>query len=147
VIWDDPSAVGVCTFTVADPGEFAAVDVAVTVTVAGFGATTGAVYSPVWSMLPFALPPVTAQITLWLVELLTVAVNCCWVADAGHKLPASFAYRFANPGLIVTSVPTVSVSVGVACVSVPSVPWIWKLKIPVAQGHRERNTCSRWRYC
>jgi hypothetical protein len=31
----------------------------------------------------------------------------------------------------VTSVPTVSVSVAVACVSVPSVPWIVKLNAPV----------------
>jgi hypothetical protein len=31
----------------------------------------------------------------------------------------------------VTSVPTVSVSVGVACVSVPSVPWTIKLNVPV----------------
>jgi len=31
----------------------------------------------------------------------------------------------------VTSVPTVSVSVGVARVSVPSVPWIVKLNVPV----------------
>jgi hypothetical protein len=31
------------------------------------------------------------------------------------------------------AVPTVSVSVGVACVSVPSVPWIVKLNVPVVE--------------
>ena len=76
VICDVPNRVGVCTVTAADPGEVAAADAAVTVTVAGFGTSAGAVYSPVASTAPFALPPVTAQVTLWSVELLTVAANC-----------------------------------------------------------------------
>jgi hypothetical protein len=59
-----PTPVGDCTVTVADPGEVASADVAVTVTVAGFGTTAGAVYNPVVSTVPFALPPVTAQVTL-----------------------------------------------------------------------------------
>jgi hypothetical protein len=42
----------------------AAADVAVTVTVAGLGTTAGAVYRPVPSTVPLALPPVTAHVTL-----------------------------------------------------------------------------------
>ena len=38
--------------------------VAVTVTVAGLGTTAGAVYRPVPSTVPLALPPVTAHVTL-----------------------------------------------------------------------------------
>jgi hypothetical protein len=76
VICDAPNAVGVATVTKVDPGVVVAADVAVTVTVAGFGTTAGAEYSPP-STVPFALPPVTAQVTLWLVEPFTVAVNCC----------------------------------------------------------------------
>jgi hypothetical protein len=72
-----PSAVGVATVTNVDPGDVAAADVAVTVTVAGFGTTAGAVYSPVPSTVPLVLPPMTAQVTLWLVEPFTVAANCC----------------------------------------------------------------------
>jgi len=55
------------------------------------------------------------------------------VTPAGHKLPASFANNVADAGLTVTAppdVPTISVSAGVACVSVPSVPWIVKLNVP-----------------
>jgi hypothetical protein len=78
---------------------------------------------------------VTAQVTFWLVELLTVAVNCCSVNVAGQELPASSAYKVADPGLTVTVtvafVATVSVSVGVVCVSVAPVPWTWKLNVPV----------------
>jgi hypothetical protein len=74
---DVPKAVGVSTFTVAKPGDGAAGDVAVTVTAAGFGTTAGAVYSPDAFTVPFALPPVTAQVTLWFVDPFTVAVNCC----------------------------------------------------------------------
>ena len=107
VICDVPTAVGAFTFTEADPAVPVAV-VAVTVTVAGFGTDAGAVYSPVPSTVPFALPPVTAQVTLWL------AVNCCCVSPAGHELPNSSANKFTDAGLTVTPVPTVSVSVGVA---------------------------------
>jgi len=77
IICDAPTPVGVATVTKVDPGVEAAADVAVTVTVAGFGATAGAAYSPVPFTVPFPLPPVTAQVTLWLVESFTVAVNCC----------------------------------------------------------------------
>ena len=71
VICDVPTAVGAATVRKADPGAAPVAGVAVTVTVAGFGTTAGAEYSPVASIVPFALPPVTAQVTLWL------AVNCC----------------------------------------------------------------------
>lgn len=49
--------------TLADPGTGARVDVAVTVTEEGFGARGGAVYSPLALIVPFACPPVTAQVT------------------------------------------------------------------------------------
>jgi hypothetical protein len=65
VICDVPNAVGVSTFTVADPDfVVSATAVAVTVTAAGFGTTAGVVYSPVASTVPFAFPPVTAHVTL-----------------------------------------------------------------------------------
>jgi len=72
-----PDGVGVRRLTVAEPGGLpAAADVAVTLTLVGLGNVAGAVYSPVWSIVPLALPPTTAQVTDWFVELLTVAVNC-----------------------------------------------------------------------
>jgi len=74
-----------------EPGEVAAVDVAVTTTVDGEGTVAGAVYSPLELIVPLALPPVTAHVTVWLVVLLTVAENCFWVALEGHWFPASFA--------------------------------------------------------
>lgn len=77
LICDVPNAVGVATVTKVDPGKAASADVAVTVTVAGLGTTAGAVYRPVPSTVPFELPPVTAQVTLWSVEPFTVALNCC----------------------------------------------------------------------
>ena len=77
VIWNVPNAVGAATMTRADPGAVAAAEVAVTATVAGLGTTAGAVYRPVPSTDPLALPPVTAQVTVWLVEPFTVAANCC----------------------------------------------------------------------
>jgi len=64
VIWDVPNAVGIATVTKVDPGEAAAADVAVTVIVAGFGTTAGAVYNPVPSTVPLPLPPATSQVTL-----------------------------------------------------------------------------------
>jgi hypothetical protein len=70
VIWDVPTAVGAATVTKADPAVPVA-GVAVTVTVAGFGTTAGGEYNPAPFIVPFALPPVTAQVTPWL------AVNCC----------------------------------------------------------------------
>ncbi len=72
-----PAGVGVRRFTVAGPDLVgSAADVAVTVTFEGLGSAGGAVYRPVASIVPLALPPVTAHVTLWLVELVTVAVNC-----------------------------------------------------------------------
>jgi hypothetical protein len=67
---DVPTAVGAATVTKADPAA-PAVGVAVIVTLAGFGTAAGAEYRPLPSIVPFALPPVTAQVTLWL------AVNFC----------------------------------------------------------------------
>src|SRR5216110_584317 len=56
-------------------------DTAVTVTVAGFGTTAGAVYRPELDIVPtVALPPVTpltCQVTAVLLVFSTVAVNCC----------------------------------------------------------------------
>ena len=49
--------------------------VAVTVAVAGAVIVVGAVYLPFESIAP---PPVTDQVTVWLVELTTVAMNV-WV--------------------------------------------------------------------
>lgn len=68
--------------TVADADfDVSMVDVAVTVTVAGFGTVVGAVYTPVVEMVPQALPvqpaPLTVQVTL-VGRLLSVALNCCW---------------------------------------------------------------------
>ena len=58
-----------------------ACEVAVTVTIAGFGATAGATYSPAGAMLPQERPeqpnPVTLQVTAVLVLPVTVAENCC----------------------------------------------------------------------
>jgi len=108
VICDVPNAVGSATVTKVDPGSVAAADVAVTVTVAGLGTTAGDVYDAcAWlagltTIVPFVLPPVTPQVTFWLVEAFTVAVNCCCVAAAGHELPASSANKVANPGFTVT---------------------------------------------
>src|SRR5213080_2634849 len=70
-----------------------ACDTAVTVTVAGFVTTAGAVYSPELEIVPtVALPPVTpltCQVTAVLLVFCTVAVNCCvppapTVADIGE---------------------------------------------------------------
>ena len=74
-----PSAVGVFSASVPEfDFELSACEVAVTVTVAGNpGASVGAVYKPLLaSIVPFAAPPVTAHVTVWFVELFTVAVNC-----------------------------------------------------------------------
>jgi len=64
------------TVMVADPDfdEFAC-EVAVTVTVAGFGTFAGAVYNPVGEIVPFAAPPITAQVTAVSDVPVTVAVN------------------------------------------------------------------------
>jgi hypothetical protein len=88
-MFDVPRGVALLRVTVADPGEIAKVDVAVIVTVAGFGLTEGAMYIPLASIVPFALPPVTAHVTVWLLALFTVAENCCCVSAAGQVFPGS----------------------------------------------------------
>lgn len=115
-----PNGVGVSTFTEAAPGADVAADVAVTVIAAGVGTTAGDVYSPDALIVP--PPPVTAQVTCWFIEPFTVAANCCWVSAGGHEFPVSSAYRLTVTGLIVTTVPTISVAAGVAVVIIPSVP-------------------------
>jgi hypothetical protein len=72
-----PAGVGVWRFTVAGPDLLvSAADVAVTVTgELGLGNAGGAVYRPLASIEPLPVP-VTAQVTFWFVELLTVALNC-----------------------------------------------------------------------
>src|SRR5947207_3049389 len=56
-------------------------DTAVTVTMAGFGTTAGAVYRPELDIVPtVALPPVTplpCHVTVVLLVFWTVLVNCC----------------------------------------------------------------------
>jgi hypothetical protein len=102
-------------------------EVAVTVTLVGRPvATRGAVYTPFASMVP-PFGVVTDQVTPVLLTFVTVAVNCAvWL---GH--PGLLGYTLdGTPGLTVTTVPTVSVSVGVAFVSVPSVPEMVKLNVP-----------------
>ncbi len=65
VIGEVPAGVGVCRVTVAVPGLVAADEVAVMVMAElGLGSVAGAVYNPVWSIEPLALPPVTAQVTV-----------------------------------------------------------------------------------
>jgi hypothetical protein len=76
-----------------------ATDVAVTVTAAGLGSVAGAVYRPVLSIVPLALPPLTAQVTVSLLELLTVAVNCWVWGGAPDKLGYSV---LTDPGLTLT---------------------------------------------
>src|SRR5215472_11282544 len=60
-----------------------AVDMPVTVTLAGLGTVAGAAYNPEAEMVPtIVLPPViplTCQVTPVLVVLVTVARNCCVV--------------------------------------------------------------------
>jgi hypothetical protein len=52
-------------------------EVAVTLTVAGFGTVAGAVYKPVVETLPFKAPPATSHVTAVFDVPATVAVNCC----------------------------------------------------------------------
>jgi len=73
-----PAAVAAVTVTLADPDFVAsACEVAVTVTVAGFGTVAGAVYIPPLEMFPFAVPPLTLQVTAVFDVPVTVAMNCC----------------------------------------------------------------------
>ena len=94
-----------------------ATEVAVTVTVAGFGTVAGAVYRPVFASIE-PPPDETDQVTAVFVALLTVAVNCCWVLLAGHALPASLAYKLTVAGLTLT--PTA----GIVTVAVAAVPLV-----------------------
>ena len=77
VICEVPSGVAATRFTKPVPGDCARADVAVTETVAGFVTAAGELYNPVWSTVPLLMPPVTAQVTFWLEEPFTVALNCC----------------------------------------------------------------------
>lgn len=74
-----------------------ACEVAVTLTVAGFGTAPGAVYKPEDETVPHAEPlqpaPLTLHVTAVSVEPVTVALNCCCA-------PVSTC---ANVGLIVTA--------------------------------------------
>jgi hypothetical protein len=69
-----PAAV---TVRVAEPdfAEFAC-EVAMTLSVAGFGTVTGAVYNPPLEIVPFDAPPLTLQVTAVFDVPVTVAVNC-----------------------------------------------------------------------
>jgi len=116
VTLDVPKAVGVRTVTVAGPEWLgSATEVAITVTVAGFGTVAGAAYRPFTSIEP---PPDTDQVTAVFVALLTVAVNCCSVRFAGHAFPASLAYKLTVAGLTLT--PTA----GIVIVAVAAVPLV-----------------------
>jgi hypothetical protein len=71
------------TVTVADPDFVeSACEVAVTLTVAGFGSAAGAAYSPVLETVPLDAPPFTLQVTPVLDVPVTVAANCCVFAVA-----------------------------------------------------------------
>ena len=81
---DTDTAIGT-TVTVAAPDFVgSACDVAVTVTVAGFGTVVGAVYRPPLVIVPHAAPlqpaPERLHVTVVLFVPVTVAVNCCWPA-------------------------------------------------------------------
>jgi hypothetical protein len=76
-----PSGRRIVTEAVAD-FVLSACEVALTVTLGGFGAAFGAVYRPVCVMVPQALPeqiaPLKLQVTLLSLVPVTVAVNCRW---------------------------------------------------------------------
>jgi hypothetical protein len=95
-------AVVTVTLDVAD-FVLSATEIAFTVTVAGFGTAPGAVYNPDVEIVPtVALPPVTlftCQVTLVLLVLLTVAVNCCVPLVATEAVAGETA---TETGLIVT---------------------------------------------
>src|SRR5579863_4909633 len=57
-------------------------EVATMVTSAGLGIFAGAVYSPVPEIVPFPLPPATAQVTAVLNVSVTVALNCSVIPTA-----------------------------------------------------------------
>ena len=117
VTLDVPKAVGVRMVTVAGPEWLgSATEVAVTVTVAGFGTVAGAVYRPVFASIE--PPPDADQVAAVFVALLTVAVNGCWVLSAGHALPASLAYKLTVAGLTLTA------TAGIVIVAVAAVPLV-----------------------
>src|SRR6266480_2777062 len=101
-------------------------DTAVTVTVAGFGTTAGAVYRPELDIVPtVALPPVTpltCQVTAVLLVFCTVAVNCC--------VPP--APTVAATGEIVTR--TTAVGVMVTCAEADFVGSAWDTAVTVTMA-------------
>ena len=73
---------GASTVTKADAVLLgSACDVAVTVTIAGFGTWLGAVYSPDAEIVPHVFPlhpfPLSDQVAVVFFEPVTIAVNCC----------------------------------------------------------------------
>jgi hypothetical protein len=90
--------VGVWMCKIAEPGVAVSGDVAVTVT-APAGTVAGAVYKPVLSIAP---PPVTAQVTVWLVSLLTWAVNRCVCGGAPGGLAMFGKSVFTELGVTLT---------------------------------------------
>jgi hypothetical protein len=80
---ETPMVNEVSTMALALPDALrSASDVAVIVTIGGFGVFAGAVYSPLDFIWPQAVPlqpaPVTLQTTTLLVVPLTTALNCTW---------------------------------------------------------------------
>src|SRR5436190_1971488 len=101
-------------------------DTAVTVTMAGFGTTAGAVYRPELDIVPtVALPPVTpltCQVTAVLLVFCTVAVNCC--------VPP--APTVADTGEIVTR--TTAVGVMVTCAEADFVGSAWDTAVKIGRA-------------
>ena len=75
---------------------------ALTVTCAGLGSFAGAVYRPVAEIVPaVAFPPTTpftAQATVVLLELPTVAVNCCVCVIVTEAAPGAISTVTAGGG-------------------------------------------------
>src|SRR2546423_886466 len=111
-----------------------ACDTAVTVTVAGFGTTAGAVYRPELDIVPtVALPPVTpltCQVTAVLLVFSTVAVNCC--------VPP--APTVADTGEIVTRT-----GMGVRVVDAPAQPKVCNIVIATPANPRHPRRCTVFR--
>src|SRR5438876_293208 len=101
-------------------------DTAVTVTMAGFGTTAGAVYRPELDIVPtVALPPVTpltCQVTAVLLVFCTAAANCC--------VPP--APTVADTGEIVTL--TTAVGVMVTCAEADFVGSAWDIAVALTMS-------------
>jgi hypothetical protein len=94
-----PAAVAAVTVTLADPDFVAsACEIAVTVTVAGFGTVAGAVYIPPLEILPFAVPPLTLQVTAVFDVPVTVAMNCCVLPVVTVAVAGTTETAIAVPG-------------------------------------------------